>query len=644
MLWFGRLISLPLSIVFFGLMLVNLLLIQFTNSFLDPEFYLSEMRRADTYKFALGELLTTFIDEARANPPDRYPSNIDGNLFVTTEQVISSTRKVVPPELVQELVEQSFGEIGKYLSGEQANFVVTYKSGEQAAALVDEIKSLIHILDTYNLLFEKVITPRVNDAVALDLPLGITLSNDRVIKSIQTIAPPNWVHQQIESSLDAATPYFLGVTDSFEIRINLEDRVEIAIDEAKGLLKKSDAYELLYAEIIASSLASSLGDDVELPFDLTVTGKELLDGLRRTAPSEWIQIQVERTIDDAAPYLVGKTDRFSTLISLDDNKREAEAIITELVNIHLTETLRRRPSCRRDQIVDAQAAARRGELPHCLPRSISVDQLLSEAGIDPSEWVRNIILPSVPNEIRFTDTHLRLSLNTASGEKNIDRMDEVRQIFKDGLIYTDKDLKKYIFKEFGQEGLDILEDVRGFLRNGVSYSSQDLQSFKPLFGQRPSEDAVRILNHARDSFELWRTYRWVLWVSMSLVLIIIGFLSSRSCSGRIVYASVPLVIASGAILVVSGPLYDNIGKQQIEERRVDILTEFVGGVEFPQTAHLAATKLFDMGISVADRFTSGIFGKARNLFVIGLLLLGAGIFWTSVKESVNRIRRLVYGT
>ena len=495
MIWLGRLISLPLGVVFFALLLVTLVLIQVSNTFLDPDFYPSEMRKADVYEFALDELLTTFIDEARAKDAGFYSADLEENPFITagltTKQIVSSIRRAVSPEWVQGLVEQSFDQIGRYVTGERAEFAVNYKAGERAVTLVGEIKSLLREADAYNLLYQEVVTPAVDDAVTFDLPLGLEVSNDRIVEAIQTVASPVWVRRQVESTLDAVTPYFLGAADGFEVWIRLGDRAEIAVDETKRLLRETDAYELLYDQVVAPSLLSALGGGVELPFDLTVTDEEVLDALRKTAPLEWVQEQAERIVDDATPYLVGETDRFSTLISLADNKREAEAVIVELVDTRLTDTLERRlPPCGTSQLREALSDISRGSLPSCVPPQIPVADLVKRIGVDVTDLVTELVFAPLPDEIRFTEIQIKLALSAAGAEENIDRIDEVREILRDGWTYTDADLREDIFEQFGQDGLDNLEDVRGFLKDGVSYSSQELQTFRPIFGQRPRSDAV----------------------------------------------------------------------------------------------------------------------------------------------------------
>jgi spore maturation protein SpmA len=58
------------------------------------------------------------------------------------------------------------------------------------------------------------------------------------------------------------------------------------------------------------------------------------------------------------------------------------------------------------------------------------------------------------------------------------------------------------------------------------------------------------------------------------------------------------------------------------------------------TTSLFKNKVFEVGISIAGRFTDGIFVNARNIFMISLFLLGVGMFWESITRIANRIRIL----
>ncbi len=199
MIWVGRIISIPLGVVFFVLLLVTLVLLQINATFLDPSFYPKELEKADIYRFALVDLLTSAIDEYREQEP---PEGLDENPLVTsglsTEDIVSSVNRAIPPGWIQELVEQSFDEVGRYLTGERDQFAVTVKAGDQVVIVKDEVKALLRKADAYNLLYDQQVIPTVEDAVDQELPLGVELSADQVITAVRKVAPPDWVQEQVE--------------------------------------------------------------------------------------------------------------------------------------------------------------------------------------------------------------------------------------------------------------------------------------------------------------------------------------------------------------------------------------------------------------------------------------------------------------
>ena len=143
------------------------------------------------------------------------------------------------------MVEESFDQFGKYLTGERDEFSVTFRAGEQITTLMSEVKTLLRKADAYELLYDRVIIPNVEEAANLKLPLGLDVTGTRLVKSARIIAPPQWVQEQVEHVLDEATPYFVGDRDDFEIHVELADRAEIALQQVKGLLREADAYDIL---------------------------------------------------------------------------------------------------------------------------------------------------------------------------------------------------------------------------------------------------------------------------------------------------------------------------------------------------------------------------------------------------------------
>ena len=274
----------------------------------------------------------------------------------------------------------------------------------------DEVKALLRKADAFELLFERAVDPAVEGAVDIDLPFNVPVSGDRLVQAVRTIVPPQWVQQQVEYVLDEVTPYVVGERDTFEVNIQLSDRVEVALIEVKKLLRETDAYELLYDQVIAPEVKKRIGDGAELPFGVTITPDEVLDGLRRVAPPGWVSEQAEMVIDSAGPYLTGKTDSFTIEVSLVDNKREAEVVLAELADKKVTELIDSLPKCVSVQEAAASLAGSLGGLPTCIPPDLPVTELISRSGIDILRGVRQAALGPIPDNISFTDSQLRTTL------------------------------------------------------------------------------------------------------------------------------------------------------------------------------------------------------------------------------------------
>ena len=287
MIWIGRLLSIPLGLLLLVVLLFTLILLQVNGTFLDPNYYTEELAEANIYEFALNDLLTVALDEAREIDVEGFTLDaashvsLDENPLVTsgltTEQIVASVNRAIPPDWVQGLVEQSFDQFGKYITGERDDFEFSFSAGEQAAILVDEIMSLLRQADAYNLVYDELVIPEIEEALVSrggslrqKLPLGVDVSDEALVAAVRRIAPADWVQKQVEGIIEEVKPYFLGRRDTFAVRLEIGDRVEIALDEIKSLLREVDAYDLLYLEVVEPRLVEFIGESVELLFGVEI--------------------------------------------------------------------------------------------------------------------------------------------------------------------------------------------------------------------------------------------------------------------------------------------------------------------------------------------------------------------------------------
>ena len=742
MIWVRRALTLPLGIFLIVLVLLALILLQVSDTFIKPSYYSNELDKADIYEFLLVDLLTSALDDARELEPGEFGSRLDSNPLVssglTTEDIVSSINRALPPQFVQEQVEQVFDQLGRYIAGERDDFEVTILAGEQAKVLVAEISALIRKSDAYNVLFDEVISPEADKALDQELPFGLKVSGADLVESARVVVPREWVETQIDHVLDETTPYLVGESDTFEIRIALVDRIELALAEVKELLRKVEAYDLLYDEVIEPEVGKQLGEAVELPFGFSITNDEVLSALREVAPVEWVQGEAERLIDEAGPYLSGKTDRFAIDISLVDNKRDARRVIIEIATRKFTDALKGLSPCTLAQLRNFDLSGLT-TIPECLPPLVEPDLIMEQLTGSVNDAVDSLVLNAVPNSFLFTDANLRETLAIAGAEDNLELIDDVREIVGDGWTYDQDDLRADLVRlteekkgftdaagrisfsaptigsqmrvragKDGVEGLiwvdleeggrvleasgelrlqidggtrpgaastvavsdgagnpvggaevavshdeilEVLDEVRAYLSDGWRYETAEFRDDLAAMGEIPNPlefggaggmgtdvQVIDGFDDGRDYLDRARSMRLLVYLPMLLVLVLIGFLGGRSWPGRVGWGAAYLAVTAALVFVAFGPVYSAVAQGPLDDAREEALQEISFNSDFESTQRLALNKAFDIAESVVDGLASGIATKAFLLVVIGLIAVGASIFWATIWAFIRSLR------
>ncbi len=638
MIWVRRALTVPLGILLLLVLSAAIVILEVGDTFLDPGYYPRELRDANFYEFVMVDVPTSALNEARQINGETLPERFDENPLVTlglsTDDIVASLNTALPPTWLQDVVEQVFDELGLYIAGERDEFAITVRAGDQAVAMVTEVKGLLSRADAYTLLFDEFVTPAVDDALSENTLVGLNITSEQLTGSVRNTVPPEWVQAQVEAALDEVTPYFVGETDSFEIRVQLADTAGRALEEIKTLLRETDAYDLLYDEVVAPAVRNSLGESIQLPIGIALTDGEVLTALREVASPDWVQAQTERVIDEAGPYLVGRAETFLVPISLVDNKRRAQRVIADLTSAKVKEAAGRLPECTARQVGDVLSGTL-DSLPICLPPDIRYDELVDGIVAGVSEAVDTYVLGAIPDEFDFTDAILRDALIQSGGQENVELLDQVREIVRDGWAYGDADLRRDLFEAGGDDAVQRLDDVREFLADGWTYTHLDLREDLAVNGDGSS---LAEFDRARNIISWARTLKLLVYIPMILILLSIGFLAGNRWSERIAWAAGSLAVTAGIIFLVSGPIFDTMGETRIEKAAESSIADLDISGHFAKTQRLAADKLYEIATSAVDGFASGVAMKSSFLLVIGLLALVISLGWSRIREFVQRYR------
>ena len=640
MIWLRRILVIPLGLLFFVVLLAAVLIFRLNSTVLDPGFYADQFRKADLYTFLLNNLVTSAIDEVRDKEADDLPGGFNKNpmdtIDLSTDKIVSALNRAVPPAWVQEQVEQMLDQAGGYFNGGRDDFQFTIRAKERATGLVSETRDLLIKADTYNILLDEVVEPKVDEALENEgiLPFRIPLSGSRIVDAAKRVAPQDWVEEQVVMAIDEVTPYAVGDRDDFEVKVEVADRVDTALREIKELLREADAYNLLYDEVIAPKVLETLGQGIELPYGIEVRDDEVLAALREVAPPEWVQEQVEGVIDAAAPYLVGTKDDLQITVSLVDNKRDAGKVINRLANDRLKVIVDELPKCTEGEDLARDLLTSGGQPPKCLPPELNIPQALELLfNLAISEPLAEAIDTKIPDNLTFTDTDLRQRLVDAGSERNVDLLDQVREVLSEGWTYTDMKLRQDIVDNIGDDAVRVLDDVRDALRDGWTYTDV---GFRQDLTDAEESEALDSIDDVRNVLGQVRTFQWAPYLLALLILVGIGFLGGRRWHSRIAWAAAVLAVASLIIFIATGPVYSAVGSDLLEDARVDALEDLTG------TKLLAADKALTIAQTAADDFFSGLSVPSLIIFIIGVITLFITLAWpTNIGLRVRRRRRLV---
>ena len=309
-----------------------------------------------------------------------------------------------------------------FFGGETDSFEVTIPINERVDDAEAVAWRLLREAEVHAFLIEEVVRPAAEAESAgllANAPYGVEISVEDVVEGFRTIVPEAWLMAQVETVLDEATPYLVGREESFEIKVFLQDRGDVAVEVVEGWLLRSledgAAHEHLLSDRIAPVVREALGSSVVFPWGVQVSDAEVTDTIGRVLPPEWVAKQVSRGVDEIGPYLTGRTDGFVLVIPLDDRLDVAKVVLADAVDAKLEAVYERSPVCTAAQLQDRSLAL--SETPPCRPPLLSYDAFKEAAGLDVSKQTERRVIDPLPSEIRLNEE----DLFGAAEELNLDR-------------------------------------------------------------------------------------------------------------------------------------------------------------------------------------------------------------------------------
>lgn len=629
MIWVRRIVALPFIIMAFVTFQVGVLAQQTASNLINPSFYLETLAESNIYQFLLTDLPRTALKDVRkanSNP-------IIEQSGLSDEIIITSINEIIPPEWLQSNFESTVKGVGDYVTGRSDEFTISIPVDERVQAASNQITFILNESDLYKLVMENQVRPVVSEASKSELPFDVSVNEDQLMASIQKIISKAWLTGQIDSVLGEVVPYAVGAEDTFAVTVTVDDRVEVAVAEVKVLLAEANAYEALFEGSIAPNISSSIGNSAKLPYGVEITDEEISAIIKETAPPSWMQKITESVLDNATPYLVGRTDEFSISINIEPNKEEAVSDLMALAEQKLNGKLDSLPDCDADEVTNILNNPI-GGLPSCYPADPALKrqmQSYTKAYITTViSSVRPQIINTIPNLIEFDQDSLRKVVPP----KTLDSFDQGRDLMREGYTFRETDLESLIKQGAGDNSWDQVTTVRNSLSKGIQYNDQDfrvhIESITADGGQ-----TLSMLDQLRGILKLVHMFNLAVYIPTILIAALVGFLGGRGWNQRLIWAAIAMLIASFLVYVIWGPIYSSVAEPVIHVQIDQIASQTSGQIapQFLATESLVLQQVTSIGKIAISKFVAGISSTALITSIISAIIIAGCVILSKLNSK-----------
>ncbi len=617
MIWFRRVLAIPLIVVSVVLLTVLLPVTQLNDTAANPRFYEDRLEQADVYDFVYDEALPAALDELEADDLSDSPIA----LAPIRDDLVSAARKVLPPDWLRAQAESAIEAVVPYVAGGRDSFTLTIDLRDRVETAAAVIKQDIVRGNAFSQVYSDGISYLADELFDnLDeLPYTITLTRAEIETALSGVLPADWAAAQIEAAIDSVLPYLTGDAEHFTITVRVIDLVDPAASAAIDVLSRQETYDFLVEELIAPMVAAGIGPAVDLGYGITLSRDEVSAAIEEVLTPEWLQARLEEMVNGIAAYAKGDAGTFEIAVDLGDLKEEALDVMTGLADDRLRALFLSLPECSMSQFLQAIVVLPPDTLPSCRPFGVSYEDAKGALGVDVRAEIDQAIGDRIPDKWSYTESDLR-QLLSRQGDAGF--LDEARERVMEGWTFTDTDL----MEKLDTEGTDALQDARGWIRDGYTVTESDLRD-----AVSDSGDDLRSFDDARHWAHTGRTLLWVAWPGLFLLLLVVGVLGGRNWPSRLAWALVVLFLASLTFYIVTGAVYSTVGKSRLQDGPFDT-------AEYEGVAAVVAEKGNEIVVDSVNSYVSGMRGKAIFI-VIGSAAGLAGVIVWSRRRAYDEARR-----
>lgn len=614
MIWFRRTIAVILALIVIILFVVMMAVFRVNDTAGNPNFYTEQLRRAEMYDFVVNEAIPAAVDEVDLSEggSEEDPGNMV-DLDSIKPYMADMVRQILPPEWLQARVEEAINETLPYVLGDTDSFSFTIPLKDRVEVSARAIKDTLHKEDVFPKFYDRFLGQMLDGAAQsmADMPPAFALDRQELETMVRTVAPPEWVLEQIDKAIDQMVPYLTGDREHFTVQVNLSERLDAMEEVAAGMLKRPQTYDYIFESVVVPAIKQNIQQSVQLPLGIVLSDEEILQATRESLPLDWYQARADDIVGQIFAYLRGSQETVEVAIPLSDRKPAITSTLSNLADQKLKSLFDVLPVCTPDQLLRLIANPPLDRAPECKPAGISYAELRALLHIDFRVILAPLVEVWVPNQWVFTESDLQEAL----GEQENDVLSQARDWIQKGMAFTEEDLGDAL-----GDSAQKIDEVRDYIVNGFTFNEQKLRELmEDTDGGQGSQ--LQSFDNVRSNLGTVRKWRMAAWAIPGLLLIGIGLLGGRRWSTKLIWAAAALAVAGIVALVVYGPVFSAVAQPRVDEALAQATSE-AEGVQL-----LVVQKGAEIAHNVIGTFIGPLRVQAIGLVMIGLALAGVGSLW-----------------
>ena len=171
---------------------------------------------------ALYDQGTNFIVDEFAVSAEELPPPF--TMSRTELQVAVDT--VLPMDWTLAQLDGAIDEVIPYFTKDKDQFAIQVDIASQLDDLEEIVVGMLKKPETYDYLFEEVITPAIkqNTEEVTQLPIGVILTDEEILQAAKEVLPLEWYQARITDIIGQVFAYFKGTEPTLDLVISLADR------------------------------------------------------------------------------------------------------------------------------------------------------------------------------------------------------------------------------------------------------------------------------------------------------------------------------------------------------------------------------------------------------------------------------------